>query len=155
MLKFPCRLSILLLLQGTALLATAGPLLEKVTYPGFVMPAYAVSTRCTLNEDGLMVIQYQLGSLKSQRKQVLQLSTASIKQAIDIASLAPVTSGIFPVDAGTQIYRAFQKKPGGGTKSILLWEQNGGSGEEKINGSSEALMLRNFIDLNCGHPSLQ
>jgi hypothetical protein len=154
MLKLPYRWAIICVLQGVTGLAAAGVLLEKVTYPGFVRQEDAISTRCTLHDDGLMTMQYQLGSLKSLHKQTLQLNTAAIKQNIDIAALAPMSSAIFPVDANTQIYRAYQKKAGA-VKTVVLFEQNGGTGEEKTNGSSEALMLRHFIDLNCGKPSLQ
>jgi hypothetical protein len=179
MLKLSTRLSLLLVLQGMAGLASAGVLLEKVTFPGFVRQEYAISTRCTLSDgmkavanpvgtgiavpigtgitvpNGVLVMESQLGSLKSKRQQPLQLSAEAIKAVITVASLTPIISHSFPVDAGTQIYRAYQKKADGSVKSVLLWEQNGGTGTENINSSAEALMLRNFIDLNCGNPLQQ
>jgi hypothetical protein len=130
----------------------AGVLLEKVKYPGEVMPSYAISSRCTLSDTGLLVQHQQLGDLISKRKTQLQITTANIKAKITQTALGKVTSSIFPVDAQTIIYRAYQKQPDGSVKQILLYEENGGSGQKKVNDAQEAIALRNFIDLNCGDP---
>jgi hypothetical protein len=132
--------------------AQASVLLEKVKYPGYVMQSYAISSRCTLSDTGLLVQHQQLGDLISKRKTQLQVTTANIKAKMTLAASGKITSSPFPVDPPTVIYRAYQKQPDGSTKQILLYEENGGSGQKKVNEAQEAIMLRNFIDLNCGDP---
>jgi hypothetical protein len=132
--------------------AQAGVLLEKVKYPGEVMPSYTISSRCTLSDTGLLVQHQQLGDLISKRKTQLQVTTANIKAKVTLAAAGKVTSSTFPVDGQTIIYRAYQKQPDGSVKQILLYEENGGSGQKLVNETEEAIVLRNFIDLNCGDP---
>jgi hypothetical protein len=139
-------------LQTLAAAANAEVLLEKQTYPGFVLPAYAISTHCTLADDGKLFIEYQLGSLKSSRSQQLKLSTSSIKRSILEAAQGNITTNPYPVDVPITIYRAYQYPPNSDPKTVTLLERNGGSGTETVNDSQAALALRNFIDLNCGDP---
>lgn len=141
-----------LVLQTLAAGVHAEVLLEKLTSPGFVMPAYAISTHCTLADDGKLFIEYQLGSLKSSRTQPLQLSVSSIKRSILQAAQGNVTTTPYAVDVPTTVYRAYQYPPNGAAQTVTLLENNGGSGTQSINDSQAAIALRNFIDLNCGDP---
>jgi hypothetical protein len=133
-------------------MAHAEVLLEKVKSPGFVMTSYAVSSRCTISDTGLLTTQLQLGELLSKRNTQLQLTTLKVKARIKEAALGNITTNSFPVDAATISYRAYQKQLDGTLKQILLFEQNGGSGVESKNNTEAAITLRNFIDLNCGDP---
>lgn len=130
--------------------AQAGIILEKVTYAGETLPSYAINKHCTINDNGQLNTEYQLNSMSSKRTQVLKLSKITIKQNIDTAALAIINTDIFPVDGETILYRAYQKQMDGTVKTVLLYEENGSSGEKKVNASDSAIALRNFIDLNCG-----
>jgi hypothetical protein len=148
-----CRWALLsLCLTSTA---QAGVLLEKVGYPGFVMPSYAINKSCTISDNGQLTMQYQLDGMSSKRTLPLQLTKARIKTKIAEAALGTVNSESFPVDAGTVSYRAYQKPADSPTKMVMLYEENGGSGEKKTNDSEAAVALRNFIDLNCANELLQ
>jgi len=148
-----CRWALLSLCLAST--AQAGVLLEKVSYPGFVMPSYAINKSCTLSDNGQLSLHYQLDGMSSKRTVALQLTKAGITAKIAEAALGTINSENFPVDANTVIYRAYQKQTDGPAKMVLLYEENGGSGEKKINGSQAAVALRNFIDLNCGNELLQ
>jgi hypothetical protein len=140
-------LGLLVLLQGTAM---ADVLLEKSTSPGFVMPSYAITTNCKLTDNGKLIVEKQLGNLKSSQTLPVKLSVATIKSTITAAALGTIEEQPFPVDAGSTLYQAYSKQAGGKMKTILLWQENGNSGQKKINNAQEATTLRNFIDLNCG-----
>lgn len=140
-----------ILLTGTFTATEAAVLLEKTTSRGFVMPAYGVTSRCSLTDDGHLIQQYNLSTLMSKRVSAMQLSVINLKTMIKNTSFGMVTSEMFPVDAGTQTYRAFNIQAGV-VKSVLLYEENGGTGQKRTNNAPEALILRNFIDLNCGNP---
>jgi hypothetical protein len=131
------------------LAAAADVLLERVTWPGFVMEGYAASTACTIDSGGQLRQTFQLAELKSSRSQQTQLTVAPLKAAIAEAALGKVASEIFPVDAPTTIYRAYRRGADGRPRPIVLLEENGGSGEKKVNQSPAAIKLKNFIDLNC------
>ena len=135
--------------------AQAGVLLEKVSSPGFVMPSYAITKNCTISDTGQLTLQYQLEAMSSKRTLPLQLTKASIKAKIAEAALGKISSESFPVDVGTVSYNAYQKQTDGSDKKVVLYEQNGGSGEKKVNDSEAAAALRNFIDVNCGNQLLQ
>ena len=126
----------------------AGVLLEKTTLPGFVMPAFAISKRCTINTDGRMTQTYQIGEANSKRVTALSLSKG-VAGVVDTAAQGTVTESSMPVDLPTVGYYAYQQQAGHAKKIILL-EANGGSGVRKENDAEEARQLRNFIDLNCG-----
>lgn len=128
----------------------ADVLLEKIKQPGYVMPSYAISSRCTLSNTGLLTTKLQLGELISKRNTRLQLTTLKIQAKINEAALGKITTSSFPVDPPTVTYRAYQKQSNGSTQAVLLYEENGGSGVKSINNSEAATLLRNFIDLNCG-----
>lgn len=130
--------------------AQAAVLLEKVTLPGEVLPGYDIRKNCVIQDSGQLVIQYQLSGMNSKRTMPLQLSKPGIKIKIDEAATGTITSEIIPVDVATIIYRTYQKQIDGTIKTVLLYEENGGSGEKKINNSQAATALRNFIDVNCG-----
>ncbi|MCX7092061.1 MAG: hypothetical protein NTY50_01230 [Methylobacter sp.] len=148
-----CRWALLsLCLTSTA---QAGVLLEKVSYPGFVMTSYAINKSCTISDNGQLTLHYQLDGMSSKRTVPLQLTKASIKTKIAEAALGVINSENFPVDVNTVIYRAYQKQDDSPAKAVLLYEENGGSGEKKVNDSEAAVTLRNFIDLNCGNELLQ
>lgn len=148
-----CRWALLsLCLTSTA---QAGVLLEKVSYPGFVMPSYAINKSCTISDNGQLTLLYQLGGMSSKRSVELQLTKTAIKTKIAEAALGAINSENFPVDVNTVIYRAYHKQDGSPAKAVLLYEENGGSGEKKVNDSEAAVALRNFIDLNCGNELLQ
>ena len=144
-----CRWVLVSLCLATT--AQAGVLLEKVNYPGFVMPSYAISKSCTISDSGQLIMQYQLDGMSTKRTLPLQLTKASIKTKIAEAALGKISSESFPVDVNTVSYRAYQKQADGSDKKVLLFEENGGSGEKKINDSEAAVALRNFIDVNCGN----
>lgn len=147
MLKTAYRvLALSLLLQGVA---SADVLLERITAPGHVMEPYAVSSRCTLDDNEVVETYFQLGDLKSRRIQQAQLSLQTIRRAINDAASGAIFSEIFPVDAETQIYNAYKRKPDGTYQQVRLWEENGGRGEKKVNQAPSAMKLKNFIDLNC------
>ncbi len=135
--------------------AQAGVLLEKVNYPGFVMPSYAINKSCTISDNGQLTMQYQLDGMSSKRTLPLQLTKARIKTKIAEAALGTINSENFAVDANTVSYRAYQKQADSPAKIVVLYEENGGSGEKKTNDSEAAVALRNFIDLNCGNELLQ
>ncbi len=144
-----CRWVLVSLCLATT--AQAGVLLEKVNYPGFVMPSYAISKSCTISDSGQLIMQYQLDGMSTKRTLPLQLTKASIKTKIAEAALGKISSESFPVDVNTVSYRAYQKQADGSDKKVLLFEENGGSGEKKVNDSEAAVALRNFIDVNCGN----
>ena len=148
-----CRWALLSLCLAST--AQAGVLLEKVSYPGFVMPSYAISKSCTISDSGQLIMQYQLDGMSSKRTLPLQLSKAGIKTKITEAALGTINSENFPVDVNTVIYRAYQKQADSPAKMVLLYEENGGSGEKKANDSEAAVALRNFIDINCGNELLR
>lgn len=131
--------------------AQAGVLLEKVSYPGFVMPSYAISKNCAIYDSGQLIIQYQLDGMNSKRIIPLQLSKSGIKMKIAEAAKGTINSESFPVDVATVIYRAYQKQADNTVQPVLLFEENGGSGEKKTNDAEAAVALRNFIDANCGN----
>lgn len=134
--------------------ASAGNvLLEKNTLPGYVMPAYAVNKSCTIHEKGKLVVSYTLQQLTSERSTPLTLDAAAIKSAIDDAALGTITTGESTVDTGVVQYYAYQTQSDGTFKRIVLWE-TGGIGP-RTNDSDSAILLRNFIDLNCGDPLQQ
>lgn len=148
-----CRWALLSLCLAST--AQAGVLLEKVNSPGFVMPSYAINKSCTISDSGQLIMQYQLDGMSSKRALQLHLTKAGIKTKIAEAALGTINSESFPVDAGTVSYRAYQKQADSPAKMVLLYEENGGSGEKKVNDSEAATALRNFIDLNCGNELLQ
>jgi hypothetical protein len=116
------------------------------------MSSYAVSSRCTVSDTGLLTTQLQLSDLISKRNTQLQLTIVKTTAKINNAALGKITSSSFPVDGPTISYRAYQKLADGSIKQILLYEENGGTGVKKTNSSDAAVTLRNFIDLNCGDP---
>jgi hypothetical protein len=136
--------------QGAAMAAAGTPLLEKVTSPGFVMAEYAITTSCVIHGNGRMTIGYRLGDLSSSRTVPLTLSSAEIKAAIAEAAKGKITTESYAVDVPTVTYNAYQRRGTGTPKQVLLFELNGGSGEKRVNESSGATRLRNFIDVNCG-----
>ncbi|MDO9105024.1 MAG: hypothetical protein Q7U57_08685 [Methylovulum sp.] len=131
-------------------MAHSGVLLEKISSPGFVMPSYAAGKNCAIRENGQLSMRYQLDDMNSSHTLTLHLSKSSINTKISEASLGVIHSEAFPVDANSVLYRAYQKQVDGSVKTVLLYEENGGSGEKKVNDSESAVALRNFIDLNCG-----
>lgn len=131
--------------------AQAAVLLEKVSYPGFVMPSYALTKSCTLSDTGLLTQSYTLSGMNSKRNQTLVINKTAIVSNINQAATGIVSSDIFPVDAPTISYRAYQKQANGTMKMITLYEENGGSGFKKTNSAVAAVTLKNFIDVNCDH----
>jgi hypothetical protein len=125
-------------------------LLEKITTPGFVLPEYAISKTCTLQTNGSLSISYTIGGLTSKKISQLKLSLPSLKQTIDAAAMGELTEGPSIADTGRVEYAAYQAQVGGTSKKIILWQA--GEIAPKTNNSSEARLLRNFIDLNCGDP---
>jgi hypothetical protein len=132
--------------------AQAGTLLEKVSSPGFVMSSYAIVKKCSITDNGQMVQQYQLHEMASKRTTPLVLAKGSIKIKISEAALGTINTEGMPVDGPTISYRAYQKQAGSALKTVLLYEENGGSGQKSTNDSPSAVALRNFIDVNCGDP---
>lgn len=102
---------------------TAAVLLEKITYPGFVMPAYAIVTSCKLTDSNQIVFEKQIGSLKSSQTLPLKLTVDNIKTQIGIAATGTITSESFPVDAQTTRYQGYNKQANGKLKAVLLWEE--------------------------------
>ncbi len=74
--------------------AQAGVLLEKITYPGYVMPSYALSKSCTIQDNEQLVIQHQLDGMSSKRTLPLQLSKASIKAKIAEAETGTIRKNL-------------------------------------------------------------
>lgn len=132
--------------------AQAGVLLEKTTFPGFVMPSYAISKTCKIQEDGTLSLDISLDGMTSKRSQLLRLTKNSIKSKINEAAGGKILSESFPVDVPTVIYKAYQKQADGSYTAIVLYEANGGTGEKKTNDALSATTLMNFIDVNCGDP---
>ncbi|MFZ2724709.1 MAG: hypothetical protein WAX77_00485 [Methylococcaceae bacterium] len=129
--------------------AQAGILLEKVNYPGFVMDSYAATKHCAIHDNGQLSLDYQLTDLYSKQSLPLKFSRAAIKNKIALADTGTINTEIFPVDANTVIYRAYLKQSDASIKTVLLYEENGGSGQKHSNTSEAAITLKNFIDLNC------
>ncbi|MCF7988685.1 MAG: hypothetical protein K9L60_14125 [Methylovulum sp.] len=132
--------------------AQAGVLLEKLTFPGFVMQSDAISKSCKIQEDGTLSLDISLDGMNSKRSQPMRLTKNSIKSKINEAAAGKILSESFPVDVPTVIYKAYQKQANGSYTAITLYEANGGSGEKKTNDAQSAKTLMNFIDVNCGDP---
>jgi hypothetical protein len=129
--------------------AHAAPvLLEKITQPGFTTPAYAVAKTCKISIDGKLVQTYAIGAAGSTRSTQLILSNG-IGGIINEAAKGVISTSNGPVDTPTIIYNAYQIAAGHSTK-VILSSHNGGTGQIKENGSDAALLLKNFINLNCG-----
>jgi hypothetical protein len=131
--------------------AIAAPLLEKVTTPGFVMPEYAITTRCTLNDTGQMTIKYVIGNINSVQTRSIALTKLAIQAAINNAAGHTSWGPVLVADAPVQTYAAYQRQPDGTSKRIVLWQSTGGT-NVATNNTSDAVRLRNLIDLNCGDP---
>lgn len=130
--------------------AYAGILLEKVSYAGFVMESHAINKTCTISDNKQLLKTYQLMAMRSKQRIELDLSVNAIKAKITEAKAGEIQAEIFPVDAPTVIYRAYQKT-NGKIESVLLYEENGGSGQKNTNMAESAVALRNFIDLHCSN----
>jgi len=142
------RLTLLLLLAPCALRAEV--LLERIGQPGFAEAAYAVGSQCTIDATGQLAQHYRLGGeLGSSRVQQLQLTGAALRQKIRAASGGEILEETYPVDAETWIYRAWKPAADGSAVEVLLYEENGGTGQRRINQDRAARMLKNFLDLNC------
>lgn len=140
------------LLPLTLLLPVAAPadvLLERVTLPGYVMESFAARTACTIDDNGHLAQEFQLGELASNRVQQTHMTVGTVKLAIIEAARGTLQTESFPVDAPTVIYRAYKAGADSGARVVLLLEENGGSGEKKVNQSPAAQKLKNFIDLHC------
>lgn len=129
----------------------ASLLLEKITRPGFVMPAYAISKACLIASDGKMTQTYQIGSASSKKITKLILGNG-VGGVIAEAEQGKIIQSSGPVDTPTVIYNAYRMENGRNRK-IILSVHDGGSGVVKENSSEAARLLQNFIDLNCGDPS--
>jgi len=128
----------------------AGVILEKVQTPGFVLPAYAITKTCAINGAGRMVQTYQVADVSSAKTIQLKLG-GPLDELIDLAAKGTLTQSSIPVDVPTTGYYAYQPTKGKPRK-VVLFESNGGSGVQTDNSAEEAMILRNFIDLNCGDP---
>jgi hypothetical protein len=128
----------------------AAPLLEKITTPGFVMPEYAISKKCTLQTNGTVSINYTLATLTAKKTFPVQISVPAINTLINQAAIGKLIEGQSIADTGRVEYVAYQAKSGGIAKQIILWQA--GEIAPKTNDSSQARVLRNFIDLVCGDP---
>lgn len=127
----------------------AAVLLEKVTLPGFVLPQRAIVQKCTINDNGQIVKQFQLAGMQANHVLPVQLSLKSIKAKINQAAGGKITSSIIAVDGPSFTYTAYQMQANGTAKSVLLYKENGGAGTKAVNNSLAAQALSNFIDLNC------
>jgi hypothetical protein len=143
-------LSLALLALAAVSSAHSAVLLEKVSYAGFVMPSYAITKSCTINDNGQLIMDYKLAGMNSKRTIAMQINSSVIKDTIVQAQAGKITTAIFPVDAATVMYRAYYKQSNGSTKTVSLYEENGGTGQLKTNTSQAAQTLKNFINLNCG-----
>jgi hypothetical protein len=145
-----CRRALVPLILVFPLVAQADILLERVTEPGMTEAVWAVSTRCTIDENGQLALHYRLGAeLGSSRVQQLQLTLAALRSGIRQASRGEFVDEAIGVDGETWIYRAWKRADDGSQAEVLLYEENGGSGQKRVNQSAAARMLKNFIDLNC------
>jgi hypothetical protein len=132
--------------------AQAAPLLlEKITQPGFVMPAYAITKTCAISSDGKMTQTYTIGAATSKKLTQLVLGSG-IGDVIIEAEKGKITQSSGPVDTPTVIYNAYRMENGRNRK-IILSVHDGGSGIVKENNADAARLLQNFIDLNCGDPT--
>ena len=131
-------------------LACGDILLEKTTGTGMVPESYALRTRCTLDSNGQLELHYQLSDLTSHRVQQMQLSVLAINRVISEAAAGKVSDEAFPVDGPSSSYVAYRKnKTTGATQQIVLFSEDGGSGNKSVNDAPAALKLKNFLDLNC------
>jgi hypothetical protein len=144
------RIPLALLLLAFSVASRADVLLERLSYPGMSEAAYAVSTRCTLDDTGQLAMHYRIGGeLGSSRVQQMQLTLAALRAGIRQASRGEYSSEMMPVDAETWIYRAWKRADDGSYAEVVLFEENGGTGQKRVNQDMAARMLKNFIDLNC------
>ncbi|MEY4768786.1 MAG: hypothetical protein RL637_1425, partial [Pseudomonadota bacterium] len=80
----------------------------------------------------------------------VQISVPAINTLINQAAIGKLIEGQSIADTGRVEYVAYQAKSGGIAKQIILWQA--GEIAPKTNDSSQARVLRNFIDLVCGDP---
>lgn len=131
--------------------------LERTSSTGFTLAENAISSSCSISANGGLTINHNAAGLASSKRDKIAI-TGDMPRLIAEAAEGSLSNNPYPVDANSIAYRIVPDKfpPYVKATSIVLFEQNGGSGSEQINTSPSAVVLRNFIDLNCGPlPSAQ
>lgn len=131
--------------------------LERTSTTGFTLAENAVSSSCSISANGVLTINHNAAGLTSSKRDKIAI-TGEMPRLIAEAAEGSLSNNPYPVDANSIAYRIVPDKfpPYVKASTIVLFEQNGGNGSEQINTSPSAVVLRNFIDLNCGPlPSAQ
>jgi len=130
MLKSTVSLFALALLTSGA--ASAGILLERITAAGFVMPEFAASTRCTINQAEVIKKVYELGGLRTSTLQQAKIRIRALESSIAEAASGRLSTVTGPVDGPTIIYNAYILNPGLEPQKVTLYSMNGGIGQRAI-----------------------
>lgn len=139
--------------------ANAGPAFNKITYrlekssnSGFTTPEQATSSLCVIKANGSIQTQLTTGGLSTSKRDLVTIK-GDWADLIATAIVGTINTAQYPVDANSISYRIVPDKvpPNVKAQQIILFEQNGGTGSESVNGSPAAITLRNFMDLNCGN----
>jgi len=127
--------------------------LEKSQSSGFTLLDNASSSQCILYPNGIIKVTKATAGLSSIKWDKLVLK-GDLQATISAAAAGKIITNAYPADANSTSYIAYPEKfpPYVKLAPIILFEQNGGTGQENINDSSAARVLRNFIDVNCGTP---
>ncbi len=137
---------------ASSIIPYIGPVLIKTTHSGFVAPGYNTYTKCEIYNNVMfpskIVITNGAGSLESEVSKEIKL-TGDIAKTIVDAQKGPFIREMAPVDGPGVSYLARKANPNGSYEEIILFSDNGGDGKRVTNKATEAISLRNFIDLNC------
>ncbi len=124
--------------------------LERTESSGFTLPDLTKSSQCTIYNNG-SIVNKRFANNISTTSHKKALIAGDLQVVIRNAALGKFTIAPYKIDADSIRYIAYPDKfpPHVKLAPIVLFEQNGNTGQEKINDSTYASTLRNFIDLTC------
>lgn len=148
--SFAYALAGLAFMSSVAEARYVGPLLVKEASTGFVIREYAKSQKCEVYADKIVLTTTfgGAGPITSVETKNQTLSGDTIN-VLKQASKAKLVSQTGAVDGPTVKYTGFLINPNDSVTKVMIYDENGGSGQIMTNPSSEALVLKNILNDLC------
>ena len=128
----------------------ATTLLSKTSWPGFVMPEYALQTTCTLDDQGIVTIKTQINGLSAKKIIPGQFAIPSIRKKIAESVSGNIKKpDMIIADLPSTVYSAYHKQSNGKIATVFLYEDNGKQEQNSYNESPGATSLRIFLNAIC------
>jgi hypothetical protein len=130
-----------------ALALNAGPILEKVYYPGFTHPDYRFSKTCRLYPDRLEVIQNLAGSMVTETRG--QIDASQLAPLLSNAVIEAINNEDNNLCDGPRTTIKGRSPDASGDASFLLFTSGGCGSPRQTRSGGAAWLLIQLIDSWC------